>query len=85
MSATREFTCARCGAVFFADKRHKYCSEACCNEAHRQQSRERFRQRFATMHEQELARNREYYWRNKEKANARCRNYYRKRKEEATK
>ena len=76
MSASKEVTCAWCGATFFADKRHKYCSEACYEEAHREQARLRFRKRFAAMHEQELARNRDYHWRNKEKPNARCRNYY---------
>lgn len=91
----RQLECAWCHATFFGDKRHKYCSEECYAEAHRAKARERFRVRFATMHEQELARNRDYYRRNREKCIARVRawtqenpnyqhDYYQARKETAS-
>ena len=73
----REIACAWCGAPFFGDRRHKYCSEECADEAHREQARLRFRERYVEKHEQELARNVDYYYRNKEKINARTQAYYR--------
>lgn len=72
----KERVCAWCGAPFFADKRHKYCSEECADEAHREQARVRFRRRYAENHERELARCRDYYARNTEKKKEYCHDYY---------
>ena len=68
-------TCAWCGASFFGDGRHKYCSEECAAAKHREDCKLRFRRRYAENHEAELARNREYYARNREKACARVYKY----------
>ena len=80
----KECVCAWCGAPFFADKRHKYCSEECADEAHREQARVRFRRRYAENHEQELARCRDYYARNAEKLKARTFERYHRHKEAAS-
>ena len=64
MAVMKERACAWCGASFFADKRHKYCSEQCYEEAHKEQARVRYRVRYANQREQELARFRDYYKRN---------------------
>ena len=72
----KERVCAWCGAPFFADKRHKYCSEECADEAYHEQARVRFRKRYAEKHEQELARCRDYHHRNAEVKNAKSRAYY---------
>lgn len=80
----KERVCAWCGAPFFADKRHKYCSEECADEAHREQARVRFRRRYAENHEQELVRCRDYYARNAEKLKARTFERYHRHKEAAS-
>ena len=67
MAQSKERACAWCGSPFFGDKRYKYCSEKCYEEAHREQARVRYRIRYATKHEQECARWRDYYRRNKQR------------------
>ncbi|MBQ6298684.1 MAG: hypothetical protein IJK81_13550 [Selenomonadaceae bacterium] len=58
--------CANCGAPFrLSDGRYKYCSDECYKEAHRRQCRENFRRRYWARHEEELARNRQYYAENR--------------------
>lgn len=79
----KEVDCAWCGAPFFADKRHKYCSEECATEAHHEQARVRFRRRYAEKHERELERTRDYYRRNTEAKKAKSHEYYLKHKKEA--
>lgn len=75
MSAIK--VCTWCGASFFGDRRHKYCSEQCAKDAHREQCKLRFRQRFAERHEEELARNRAYYAAHRDKSLARTGEYFR--------
>lgn len=67
----QELICAKCGAPFFGDKRHKYCSEECYTEAHREQARANFKRRYETMYEQERERQRKRYWSNPEREKAR--------------
>ena len=80
----KEYVCAWCGAPFFGDKRHKYCSEECADEAYHEKARLRFRRRYAEIHEQELARCRDYYARNAEALKARAFELYHRRKEAAS-
>ena len=68
-------TCAWCGASFYGDGRHKYCSEDCAAAKHREDAKLRFRRRYVEKHEEELARNRKYYANNKEKVFARVRRF----------
>lgn len=64
-------TCKWCGAAFYGDGRHKYCSEQCAKEANRENNKLRFKRRYAEKHDEELARNRKYYADNREKVKAR--------------
>lgn len=55
--------CLFCGnPILSPDRRRKYCSDKCYEEAHRIQCRENFRRRYAdpVKHEQELARYKRY-------------------------
>lgn len=72
----KEYVCAWCGAPFFGDRRHKYCSEECADEAYHEKARLRFRKRYAEIHEQELARCRDYYARNAEAKKEYFHDYY---------
>ena len=92
--------CALCGATFYGDRRHKYCSEECAEEAHRKKARERFRVRYYVTHrEEELERQRKRYrdnpeagkvrsaqWskQNKERCRELSRRWYQKKKEAAS-
>ena len=59
--------CKNCGAPFrLSDGRYKYCSDECSIEAHRRQCRENYRRRYVIRREDELTRNRRYYWERKE-------------------
>ena len=65
--------CAWCGAPFYArTKLYKYCSEECATEAHREQARKNFRQRYANpeKHAAELERSKAYYRGHKEQKHA---------------
>lgn len=70
-------TCAWCGASFYGDGRHKYCSEQCCEDAHREKCKLNFRRRYAERHEEELACNRTYYANNRGKTKARVNAWHR--------
>lgn len=78
-------TCAWCGASYYGDGRHRYCSEECAAAKHREDCRIRFRQRYAANPQEGRARKKAYYAAHRERVLAQMsgynRNYYAKNRE----